>query len=61
MSKYICSKCDHEQEGRSVTIRVVDGEVRRDIKCDKCDNEMDLKEPKSGVPSFRSNRWGQVM
>ena len=60
MAKFICNECAHEQEGHNVSIKVVDGEVRHSISCDECSGSMTLKDPKSGAPSFRSNRWGQV-
>jgi len=60
MANYICKCCDHEESTSGVSIRVIDGAVRYDIKC-PCGEYMDLKDPKSGAPSFRSNRYGQVM
>jgi len=61
MAKFICNDCSHEQEGRNTSIKILDGEARHDIKCDECGGYMNLKEPKSGMPSFKANRWGQVM
>ena len=46
-------------EVSGVTIKVIDGTVRHDVKCD-CGKYMELVDKKSGVPSFRSNRYGQV-
>ena len=58
MSKYKC-ECGKESEVSGVTIKVIDGVVRHDVKCE-CGKYMDLLDKKSGVPSFRSNRYGQV-
>lgn len=61
MAKYICGSCANEQEARNVSIRILDGEARADVRCDKCNEYMKLKNPKSGIPSFKSNRWGRVL
>ena len=61
MAKFICSKCDREQEGHNVSIKVIEGEVRHDIKCDECGGYMTPKTTKVGMPSFRSTRYGQVL
>ena len=37
----------------------LEGKARHEIKC-SCGEYMELANPKSGAPSFRSNRWGQV-
>ena len=58
MSKYKC-ECGKESEVSGVTIKVIDGAVRHDVKCE-CGKYMELLDKKSGVPSFRSNRYGQV-
>lgn len=50
---------DHEEEKSGVGIRVVDGEAIHNIKC-PCDQYMTLKEPKTGVPSFKRDRHGRV-
>jgi len=42
-----------------VTIKVIDGAVKHDVKCD-CGEYMELVDKKTGIPSFRSNRYGQV-
>ena len=43
-----------------MSIKIVDGTAKHDIKC-PCGKYMELKAPKSGAPSFRSNRYGQVL
>jgi len=58
MSKYKC-ECGETKDVSGVTIKVIDGAVRHDVKCD-CGKYMELTEKKTGVPSFRSNRYGQV-
>lgn len=59
MSKYKC-ECGIEKDHKGeVSIKVIDGEVRHDVKCE-CGKYMELFEKKVGVPSFKSNRWGQV-
>ena len=59
MSKYKC-ECGKEKEHvGSVSIKVIDGEVRHDVKCE-CGKYMALADKKVGMPSFKSNRWGQV-
>jgi hypothetical protein len=58
MSKYKC-ECGKERNVGSVSIRVIDGEVRHDVKCE-CGKYMTLAEKKVGMPSFKRNRWGQV-
>ena len=35
-------------------------EYKHDIKCEDCDKYMELANPKSGAPGFRSNRYGQT-
>lgn len=59
MATYKCS-CGEEKEASGVRIRFVDDKVRHDIKCE-CGEYMEIANPKSGVPSFRSNRYGQVL
>lgn len=59
MASYKC-ECGSEKDATGVRIRIIDGEARHDIKCDECGKYMDISNPKSGVPSFRSNRYGQV-
>ena len=61
MAKFICSDCSHEQEATNTSIRIIEGKARHDVMCDKCGSYMELKEPKSGMPSFKSNHWGQVI
>ena len=60
MAKYKCECSDDIVDASSVKIKFIDGEVRHDIKC-PCGKYMDLHNPKSGAPSFRSNRYGQVL
>lgn len=61
MARFICPKCDHKQNGHNISIKVIDGDVRHDIQCEKCGTYMKPKDPKSGAPSFKSTRWGQVL
>ena len=59
MSKYQCDCLEHEVECRSVVIKMVDGKAVHDVKC-SCGEYMDLAEPKTGVASFGSDRYGRV-
>ena len=59
MATYICECGDHEEDKTGVTIRFVDDKAQHQIQC-PCGKHMDIKNPKTGAPSFRSNRWGQV-
>ena len=60
MATYIC-ECEekHEEDKSGVTIKFVNDKAQHQIQC-PCGKYMDLKNPKAGAPSFRSNRWGQV-
>ena len=60
MAKYIC-ECDkkHEEDTSGVSIKFGADGAYHDIKC-PCGKYMKLKDPKTGAPSFRSNRYGQV-
>ena len=53
MANYIC-ECDkkHEESKSGVSIKFGDDGAYHDIKC-PCDKYMKLKDPKSGVPSFK--------
>ena len=60
MANYIC-KCKekHEESKSGVTIKFGNYGAYHDIKC-PCDKYMDLKNPKSGVPSLgKMNKFGQ--
>ena len=59
MAKYICNCLDHEEEKSGVGIKIVDGEAIHNIKC-PCDQYMNLKDPKIGVPSFKRDRHGRA-
>lgn len=59
MSEYRCECGETKEESTGVTIKVIDGEVRPDVRC-QCGKYMTLAAPKEGMPSFSSNRWGQV-
>jgi len=59
MADYICGCMDHEESKSGVGIKIVAGSAVHNIKC-PCGQYMTLKEPKTGAPSFRSNRYGQV-
>ena len=50
---------DHEENKSGVSIKFGENGAYHDIKC-PCGKYMQLKNPKSGAPSFRSNRYGQV-
>jgi len=59
MSKYKC-ECGIEKDHKGgVSIKVIDGKVQHDVKCD-CGKYMELAEKRVGMPSFKSNRYGQV-
>lgn len=59
MAKYICKCCDHEEEKTNVSIRFGNDGAYHDIKC-PCGKYMELKDPKTGVPSFRRDSHGRV-
>lgn len=61
MADYKC-KCSKKVVSKSsVTIRYVEGKgAVNDIECEKCGEPMEIANPKSGVPGFRSNRFGQT-
>lgn len=59
MSKYKCECGKVVDWTSSVTIKVIDGVVRHDVKCE-CGEYMTLAEKRKGMPSFKSNRYGQV-
>ena len=58
MANYKCP-CGETKDASGVSIKFVEGKARHEIKC-SCGEYMELANPKSGAPSFRSNRWGQV-
>jgi hypothetical protein len=60
MAKYVCGCGEHEENRDKASIKIVDGKAIHDVKC-PCDEYMALKDPKTGAPSFRSNRYGQVL
>ena len=59
MADYICTCSDHTQSKTGVSIRMIDGKARHDIKC-PCGEYMELKDPKEGVPSFKRDSHGRV-
>ena len=59
MSKYKCECGKTADITGGVTIKVIDGEVRHDVKCE-CGEYMTFAEKRKGMPSFKSNRYGQV-
>jgi hypothetical protein len=59
MANYICECCDYEESKSGVSIKFIDGKAQHDIKC-SCGKHMTLKEPKTGVPSFRRDSHGRV-
>lgn len=61
MADYKCEACDNVVDKTGVTIRYVEGKgAVNDIQCEECGGDMTLANPKSGAPSFRSNRFGQT-
>ena len=60
MAEYKC-KCNDEIVNKSgVTIKFVEGKgAVHDVKCE-CGEFIELANPKSGAPSFRSNKYGQT-
>jgi len=60
MANYICD-CEkkHEESKSGVSIRFGNGGAYHDIKC-PCSKYMKLKDPKSGVPSFKRDSHGRV-
>ena len=61
MAEYKCKCSDEIIEEKSVTIKYVEGKgAVNDLKCGKCGEYLELANPKSGAPSFRSNRYGQT-
>ena len=58
MAMYKCP-CGKTKEASGVSIKFIDGKARHEVKCE-CGEYMELSNPKSGAPSFRSNRYGQV-
>ena len=59
MIDFICPKCKTEKPQNGVTIKVIEDKVRHDVQCE-CGEYMDLKTPKTGCASFRSNSMGQL-
>ena len=61
MADYKC-KCNDEVISKSgIVIKYIEGHgVTHDIKCERCGEYMELANPKTGMPSFSSNEWGQV-
>ena len=61
MSEFKCECNDEVVKKSNVTIRYIEGEgVVHDIQCEKCNKYLELANPKSGVPSFRANKYGQT-
>jgi|TARA_R110000822_G_scaffold41399_3_gene112601 hypothetical protein len=61
MSEFKCECNDEVVKKPNVTIRYIEGEgVVHDIQCEKCDKYLELANPKSGVPGFRANKYGQT-
>ncbi len=50
---------DHEEESSNVGIKIKDGDAVHDIKC-PCGQYMALKDPKTGIPSFKRDSHGRV-
>ena len=56
-------KCSPKEEHKisNVTIKLIDGAIRHDVQCEKCDEYMELAHPKSGeCAGFTSNNIGQL-
>ena len=47
-------------EKKRVKRKGVHAKTKTSKNKDSCGKYMELSNPKSGAPSFRSNRWGQV-
>ena len=60
MIDFICPKCKAERSVNKIVTKVIEGKVRHDVQCEKCEEYMDLKNPKSGFPNFSSNSMGQL-
>jgi len=61
MADYKCECNENVVSKSGVTIRYVEGKgAINDIECEKCGEYLELANPKSGAPSFRSNRFGQT-
>ena len=60
MAEYICV-CEekHEEQKSGVSIKFGNDGAYHDIKC-PCGKYMEVKNPKTGVASFKRNRLGQV-
>jgi hypothetical protein len=60
MADYIC-KCDkkHEESKSGVSIKFGPDGAYHDIKC-PCGKYMEIKNPKTGVPSFKRDSHGRV-
>ena len=61
MAEYICG-CEekHEENKTGVSIKFGNDGAYHDIKC-PCGKYMEIKNPKSGIASFKRNRFGQVL
>jgi hypothetical protein len=61
MAEYKC-KCSNKIVDKSgVTIKYIEGSgATHDVKCEDCGEYMTLANPKSGIASFRANRYGQT-
>lgn len=60
MTEFKCPECKATKEVQSVTIKMIEGEIRHDVKCDKCDSWMKLAVEKTGCAGFTSNQFGQL-
>tara|TARA_R100000781_G_scaffold108429_1_gene72970 strand:- start:438 stop:626 length:189 start_codon:yes stop_codon:yes gene_type:complete len=61
MADYKCSCNDTVINKSGVTIRFVEGKgVIHDVLCDECGEHMELANPKCGIASFKSNRYGKT-
>ena len=59
MAKYVCPCSEHEESRDKASIKMVDGKVVHDVKC-PCGKYMEIKNPKTGVPSFKRDSHGRV-
>lgn len=55
-----CPDCGAEKYERSLSMKVKDNKVYSPESECECGSTMEITNPKSGVPGFRSNRMGQV-
>jgi len=60
MALYFCTCNDENVDHKSVTIKLVKGQIRADVICKSCGDFMEMRHPKSGCAGFTSNKYGQL-